>query len=106
MLEIDGVLWKPNRRIMSLNQYGRRMIEELKKHNIPFTLHWGKNADWKFPGLVEHMFPKHNIKSWKKARQALLSDEMQTLFSNHFLADVTLDHNNSGPTSDPTGPSM
>lgn len=102
MLEIDGVLWKPNRRIMSLNQYGRRMIEELKKHNIPFTLHWGKNADWKFPGLVGHMFPKDNIKSWKKARQALLSDEMQILFSNHFLADVTLDHNNSGPTPNPT----
>lgn len=90
MLEIDGVLWKKTRKIMSLTQYGRRMIEELKKHQIPFSLHWGKNADWKFPGLVDHMYDPVAIKSWKKARATLLSPEMQLLFSNKFTADTGL----------------
>ena len=56
MLEIDGVLWKKTGSIMSLEEYSRRMIEVLKANNIPFTMHWGKSADWEFPGLVNHMF--------------------------------------------------
>ncbi|MDC7998296.1 FAD-binding protein [Gilvibacter sediminis] len=104
MLEIDGVLWKPNRRIMSLNQYGKRMIEELKKHNIPFTIHWGKNADWDHPGLVEHMFNPASIKSWQKSRAALLSPEMQELFSNHFLSDIKLKNQVTSPVIEPNDP--
>ena len=103
MLEIDGVIWKPNRRLMSLTQYGRRMIEELKKHNIPFSLHWGKNADWQFPGLLEHMFDSDSIKSWKKARASLLSPEMAELFTNKFMIDVGLDAA-SAPLPDPDDP--
>ena len=91
MIEIDGVIWEAKGKNISLEQYCTRMIEVLKKNNIPFTLHWGKNADWQFPGLVEHMYDKEAIKSWKKARASLLSPEMIQLFNNKFMADTGLD---------------
>ncbi len=89
MIEIDGVLWKKTRKIMSLEEYSRRMIEVLQQNNIPFTLHWGKNSDWAFPGLVDHMFGT-NTGEWKTQRTQLLSPEMQDLFSNTFLKTIGL----------------
>ncbi|MCL8006096.1 FAD-linked oxidase [Gelidibacter japonicus] len=90
MLEIDGVLWKKTASIMSLEEYSRRMIQVLKANNIPFTMHWGKSADWEFPGLVDHMYPGKKA-TWIAQRQKLLSTEMQVLFSNTFLKTVELD---------------
>lgn len=90
MIEIDGVLWKKTRKIISLEEYARRMIEVLKENNIPFTIHWGKNSDWKFPGLVAHMFGS-KVEQWITEREKLLSPEMQVLFSNKFLNTVGLD---------------
>ena len=90
MLEIDGVLWKKTRKIMSLTEYSRRIIEVLQQNNIPFTIHWGKNSDWKFPNLVNHMFGDPVVKSWKSHRSALLSDDMMQLFSNNFLEETGL----------------
>lgn len=89
MIEIDGVLWKKTKKIMSLEEYSRRMIEVLKENNIPFTIHWGKNNDWGFPGLLDHMFNDRKEK-WIKQRKKLLSPEMQELFSNTFLKTVDL----------------
>ncbi|WP_203256800.1 FAD-binding protein [Hyunsoonleella ulvae] len=89
MIEIDGVLWKKTRKIMSLEEYSRRMIEVLQANNIPFTLHWGKNSDWKFSGLVDHMFSS-KAKEWKTQREKLLSPEMQKVFSNQFLETLKL----------------
>ena len=89
MIEIDGVLWKKTKKIMSLEEYSRRMIEVLKANNIPFTIHWGKNSDWKFPGLLNHMFDV-NAAKWVAQRKKLLSPEMQKLFSNGFLKTVGL----------------
>lgn len=89
MIEIDGVLWKKTRRIMSLEEYSRRMIEVLKENNIPFTIHWGKNSDWKFPDLVKHMY-RNNVDKWKEQREKLLSLKMQELFSNAFLKAINL----------------
>lgn len=89
MIEIDGVLWKKTRKIMSLEEYSRRMIEVLKENNIPFTIHWGKNSDWKFSGLLEHMF-KGNAEEWINQRKKLLSPDMQKLFSNSFLKTIGL----------------
>lgn len=89
MLEIDGVLWEKSRRLMSLTEYSRRMIEVLQENDIPFTIHWGKNSDWKFPNLVEHMFGD-KVKEWKSYRNGLLSAEMQQVFSNGFLEDTRL----------------
>ncbi len=92
MIEIDGVLWKKSRNLMSLEEFSRRMIQVLKQNNIPFTLHWGKNSDWSFPGLVEHMYGD-KAKEWKKYRNNLLSKQMATLFSNGFLETVGLSNN-------------
>ena len=84
MIEIDGVLWKKTKKIMSLTEFSRRMIEVLKANNIPFTLHWGKNSDWAFPKLVENMYGG-NARKWMEYRSALLSPEMAKVFSNDFL---------------------
>ena len=89
MIEIDGVLWKDSDNIISLTTLARRMIETLKANNIPFTMHWGKNSDWAFPGLVNHMYG-NKAKEWKTFRSALLSEDMQKLFSNDFLETVKL----------------
>ncbi|MEM6686606.1 MAG: hypothetical protein AAF617_12565 [Bacteroidota bacterium] len=97
MLEIDGVLWEKSRKLMSLTEYSRRMIEVLQENNIPFTIHWGKNSDWKFPNLVEDMFGD-KVHEWKSYRNGLLSTEMQKVFSNGFLEDTKL--NIPNPTND------
>jgi len=89
MIEIDGVLWKKTRKIISLEEYSKRMIEVLKENNIPFTIHWGKSSDWKFPGLANHMY-HDKIDKWVKQRERLLSPEMQFLFSNKFLTTIGL----------------
>jgi len=89
MIEIDGVLWKKSKKLISLKEFSRRMIEVLKQNNIPFTIHWGKNMDWGFPGLVDHMYG-NKAKEWKTFRSALLSEDMQKLFSNDFLETVKL----------------
>jgi hypothetical protein len=84
MIEIDGVLWTKTSSIMSLTEFARRMTQVLKDNGIPFTIHWGKNADWAFPGLVEHMYGE-NVIEWKNYRNSLLTTEMARLFSNDFL---------------------
>ena len=45
--------------------------------------------DWGFPGLVDHMYG-NKAKEWKTFRSALLSEDMQKLFSNDFLETVKL----------------
>jgi hypothetical protein len=90
MLEIDGLTWKPKKnKMISLEEYCTRIIEVLKSNNIPFTLHWGKNADWSFPGLVEHMYGQ-DMNRWKEHRNALLGPVNKVLFSNKFLTDTGL----------------
>ncbi len=89
MIEIDGIQWKGSNKLISLDDFAKRMIEVLKAANIPFTIHWGKNAAWNFPNLVNHMFPI-NANKWKDLRNALLSEEMTELFSNDFLKTVGL----------------
>lgn len=89
MLEIAGVLWKKSRKLMSLTEFSRRMIEVLKENGIPFTIHWGKNSDWAFPDLVKHMHG-HNVEKWLESRNTLLSPEMAQLFSNDFLKTIGL----------------
>lgn len=89
MLEIDGVLWKKTKKIISLKAFSKRMIEVLKENNIPFTIHWGKNSDWSFEGLAAHMYGS-NVVKWKEYRSALLSKEMAKVFSNDFLHTIKL----------------
>ena len=85
MLEIDGINWDAKGQgMISLEQFCTRMIEVLQENGIPFSLHWGKNADWGFPGLVKHMFGDR-VEEWKTERKKLLSPEMELLFANGFL---------------------
>ena len=90
MLEIDGLIWKPrNNNIISLENFCTRIVQVLQANNIPFTHHWGKNADWSFPGLIQYMYGAA-AQDWKEHRSALLSQEAATLFSNGFLNDTGL----------------
>jgi hypothetical protein len=91
MLEIDGVIWKgKSGRMISLPEFCTRTIEVLQANHIPFTIHWGKGADWAFPDLVKHMYgPKGT--TWMEYRSALLNEKTAKLFSNKFLEDVKLD---------------
>jgi hypothetical protein len=89
MLEIDGLNWTPRNNMISLHQFCTRTVEVLKQNNIPFTLHWGKNANWSFPGLVNHMYGDKAL-LWKKCRSSLLTKETAALFSNNFLNETGL----------------
>ncbi len=89
MIEIDGIQWSDKEKLISLKEYSTKMIQVLKDTNIPFTIHWGKNANWGFHGLVEHMYGD-KVKKWKKVRSSLLSTQMQDLFSNEFLDSTKL----------------
>lgn len=89
MIEIDGVLWNEKKKLGTLKDLSRKMIEALQLHGIAFTLHWGKNADWSFPGLVDHMYGQDAV-NWRKYRCALLSEDMQKLFLNDFLKETML----------------
>ena len=91
MLEIDGIQWKGNRNLISLETYAKRMIEVLQQNNIPFTIHWGKNAAWNFNGLATHMYGT-DVAQWLEYRSALLSPEMATVFSNQFIDTLGLSH--------------
>lgn len=85
MIEIDGIIWEKTRKIISLQEYAQLMIEALQANNIDFTIHWGKNAYWKHPGLLEYMFDANSIQKWKDARNTLLAEDMRKVFSNQFI---------------------
>ena len=89
ILEMDGILWKGNQQMISLEDFLRKVVEVLKGNNIAFTFHWGKNADWSFPGLVDYMYGDRDD-VWKNLRSALLTKQMAALFSNEFLDTVML----------------
>jgi len=89
MLEIDGLIWNPKDNNISLQKFCTRIIEVLQANNIAFTLHWGKNADWSFPGLIQYMYGD-SAHEWMSYRSALLRKETAALFSNDFLQDTAL----------------
>jgi len=91
MLEIDGLIWNPKDNNISLQRFCTRIIEVLQANNIPFTQHWGKNADWSFPGLVQYMYG-NNALEWMEHRSAFMRKETAALFSNDFLRDTSLAH--------------
>ncbi|UOY06492.1 FAD-binding protein [Muricauda sp. SCSIO 64092] len=101
MIEIDGVLWNEKKNLGSLNGLSREMMVALHKNNIPFTIHWGKNADWAFVGndwqassLADYMYGE-DAKKWREYRSSLLAPDMQKLFSNRFLKECGLDRSES-----------
>jgi hypothetical protein len=89
ILEMDGILWKGNQNMISLEDMQKRIIETFMAAGIKFTIHWGKNAAWSFPGLIDYMYGD-NDDVWKNYRSALLSKQMADLFSNDFLDSIKL----------------
>ncbi len=89
ILEMDGVLWDDGPGIVSYSKFLTRFIEVFQQANISFTMHWGKNADWAFPGLVDYMFGNKKD-AWINARSALLTQPMADVFSNDFLDSTGL----------------
>jgi hypothetical protein len=89
ILEMDGVLWEGNQNMISLAQFTRRIVEVFIADGIKFTLHWGKNAAWDFPGLIDYMYGNKDDE-WKMYRSALLSKQMADMFSNEFLQTAGL----------------
>lgn len=92
ILEFAGVNWEGSKKIISLSDFTKLLIEHLQMNGIAFTHHWGKNAHWQFPGLAEYMYGE-KMGRWKAARYALLTEPMANLFENGFLDDLGL----SGP---------
>ncbi|MBU6324490.1 MAG: FAD-binding protein [Bacteroidetes bacterium] len=89
MLEIDGVIWRAKKKDLSLQAFCKRSIQVLQGNQIPFTMHWGKTADWAYPGIIEYMYGE-KAKRWREYRSALLSKEMAQVFSNKFLDETGL----------------
>ncbi|MEO5594439.1 MAG: FAD-binding protein [Chitinophagaceae bacterium] len=91
ILEVDGIPWKENDNMISLDNFLTAVIEAFTSNNIHFTLHWGKNAPWAFPGLVDTMYGAA-AEEWKNLRSTLLTEKTADLFSNDFLNAVKLDN--------------
>ena len=89
VLEMDGILWQGNQNMISMEEIEKKIIETFMGAGIKFTIHWGKNAAWSFPGLIDYMYGD-NDDTWKNYRSALLSKQMADLFSNDFLDAVKL----------------
>ena len=99
VLEMDGIQWdeEVNKKMISLNEFLKAMMQKLIDAGIEFTMHWAKNAYWKYPNLAERMFGDR-IETWKELRYELLSPQMADIFSNQFMDDTNL----SGPPEPPT----
>ena len=89
ILEVDGVPWQGNANMITLDDFLAEVIKTFKAHNIDFTLHWGKNAPWSFPNLVDMMYGQADDE-WKNMRSVLLTKQTADLFSNNFLDTVKL----------------
>jgi hypothetical protein len=89
IIEMDGILWKGNETMISLEDIQKKLLEAFINAGVKFTIHWGKNAAWSFPGLLDFMYG-NNDDIWKDYRSALLSKQMADLFSNDFLNKINL----------------
>ena len=75
--------------MISLEDFLSAVLNAFKAANISFTLHWGKNAPWAFPGLTDTMYGSAKT-DWINYRSALLSQKMADFFSNDFLRTTEL----------------
>lgn len=92
VIELDGLQpdTKGSQRKAALDRldaFCAEVCRQLISAQIPFTLHWGKNARWTYPNLVQHMYGSAATE-WQQSRNTLLSAPMRKVFSNPFLQDV------------------
>ncbi|MEO5681608.1 MAG: FAD-binding protein [Chitinophagaceae bacterium] len=89
ILEVDGIPWTANDNMIGLDAFLTFVIKAFKENDINFTLHWGKNAPWAFPELMNTMYGKA-CEEWINMRSVLLSEKMGKVFSNDFLNSAQL----------------
>jgi len=82
-LEIDA----PNTKAM--REYADAVWTGLEQAGIPFTMHWGKFNWFLTPDRVRSMYGD-NVQKWIASREALLSPEVRSVFTNDFLRSVGL----------------
>lgn len=99
MLEIDGVLWRDTETNTSLQKYNTLMVDSLEAEGIKYTIHWGKNAQWNRPGLLNTMYGTKS-QEWMELRSSLLTKAMCKLFSNPFVKTIGLHKHLSGVSKD------
>jgi hypothetical protein len=87
VIHMDGVQWVPAGDQLLVQ---REIIKAFVRDGIEFTLHWGKNAAWDYPSLMDIMYPAEKDE-WIKQRSRLLRPEMADMFSNDFLKRLGLD---------------
>jgi hypothetical protein len=87
VIHMDGIQWTPADNQLIIQ---KEIIKAFTDANIDFTLHWGKNAAWDYPSLINIMYPGAK-EEWIKQRNRLLRPEMAFMFSNDFLQRLGLD---------------
>jgi len=82
-LEIDAINTPKTR------EYANAVWTNLEQAGIPFTMHWGKFNWFLTPARVQSMYGE-NVQKWIASREALLSPEVRSVFTNDFLRSVGL----------------
>jgi len=82
-LEIDAINTPKTR------EYANAVWTNLEQAGIPFTMHWGKFNWFLTPARVQRMYGE-NVQKWIASREALLSPEVRSVFTNDFLRSVGL----------------
>jgi hypothetical protein len=72
VIHMDGVQWNPAGDQLLVQH---EIIKAFVREGIEFTLHWGKNADWDYPSLIDIMYPTEK-QEWIKQRSNLLRPEI------------------------------
>jgi hypothetical protein len=70
-------------------EYANAVWTNLEQAGIPFTMHWGKFNWFLTPDRVQSMYGG-NVQKWIASREALLSPEVRSVFTNDFLRSVGL----------------
>ena len=86
VIHMDGIQWAPKE---DQQRIQKKIVQAFIDDGIEFTLHWGKNAAWDYPSLLEIMYPTEKDE-WIKQRNRLLRPEMAKMFSNDFLSRIGL----------------
>ncbi len=83
IMELDGVDSHLSRVFI------QKVWSRLEELSIPFTMHWGKFNFSLKTDLLQKMYGD-NILKWKACRKALLTDQVQKVFTNSFMEQCGL----------------
>lgn len=89
IIHLDGIQWTASGRLWPQEQIETELVKAFVRKGVEFTLHWGKNGDWNYPGLVDYMYGATDDE-WVKQRSRLLNLEQSELFANDFIKRIGL----------------